>query len=57
MNKQFEQSQVNNFESKYELFEDKKLGEGMHTSVYECKLRGKFDIDDKASGSEISDPD
>ena len=48
---------MNNFESKYELLKDKKLGEGMHTAVYECRLRGKFDIDDKASGSEISDPD
>ena len=35
---------------------DKKLGEGMHTMVYECVLKRKFDIEDKSS-SDISDPD
>ena len=29
----------------------------MHTVVYECTLKRKFDIDDKKSNSTYSDPD
>ncbi len=54
LGKEYQASKVNNFDLKYEMCKDKKLGEGMHTTVYECKR--KFDIDDKSS-SDMSDPD
>ena len=55
MNKEYEASQLNNIESKYEICYERKLGSGMHTVVYECKR--KFDIDDKSSSDFSADPD
>ena len=56
LTKEYEKSKVNNIDSKFEICYDRKLGEGMHTMVYECRAKGKFDIDDKSS-SDYSDPD
>lgn len=58
----FEQSKLNNFEAKYTLQCDKKLGEGMHTTVYQCTLKSKQGYDDNISNnlndsSNYSDPD